>query len=213
MKPMNFEKYMMDDPIRASSPDPDRYRQDWSGADAWEANMAAWNAILGGSFDNVNVIEESPSIEYSVDDYIKYWEAEHQTKMSYDQKLTLSRGCIGITALELGSNVDNPGAEATPPFTDTYSTFEKAKEEAEKLEKEVNTGASKDVRVIIYSVRFWSNDQSKFTPNKDGRIDMTGYDYRPRPATVNDGYFTNFDYGLYDKKKIDGGVQIMNSQE
>jgi|GEM_PF-5506691 len=45
MKPMSFDKYMMDDPIRASSPDPERFRQDWSDADAWEAEMA----MLGGS--------------------------------------------------------------------------------------------------------------------------------------------------------------------
>ena len=54
-----------------------------------------------------------------------------------------------------------------------------------------------NARVIIFSKRFWSNDPNKFRPDGNGKVDMTGYDYSSRPHDAN-GYYTNFDYGLYD---------------
>jgi hypothetical protein len=97
--------------------------------------------------------------------------------------------------LELGANL---GRRAVPPLVRSYSTFAQAKAEAERLEKDMKAhpGAANS-RVIIFSTRFWSNDPSKFLPDRNGKVDMSSYDYSPRPCDSR-GCYTNFDYGLYE---------------
>ena len=129
------------------------------------------------------------------------------SKLTDDEKKTLARGCIGITAL----NVDGSG---NPPLDLAYSTFEKAKSAADAMNAVIDgmKGAKLPVgvpkpppgtRAIIFAQLFWSNqaidpadrttpDPKAFLPDKEGRVEMSTYHYRARPGYVN------FDYGFWD---------------
>ena len=63
---------------------------------------------------------EPKNSTFSVKKYIKLWENTHGEKMSKEQKKALKRGCIGITALELGTT-------GNPDLSESFSTFEKYK--------------------------------------------------------------------------------------
>jgi hypothetical protein len=108
------------------------------------------------------------------------------------EKKVLATGCVGVVAIELSFNRQSDGM---PPVDRTYASFELAQKKAEELEKNLKGSQQ---RVLIYSIRFWSNDPNKFKPDENGKIDMSdwskgGYKSRGR------GYY-NFNYGLYDKK-------------
>jgi RHS repeat-associated protein len=140
--------------------------------------------------------------KYTVKQYIKKWELEHGTTMTKAQKKTLQRGCIGITSLELGDNLLNEN----PPLTNSYSSFEQVKEEATKLEEDIKNNPDKypaNTRVIMYSIRFWSEDKNRFLSDENGSVDMTGWTGKARPPTINNPdnpfYYTNIDCGLYNK--------------
>lgn len=147
---------------------------------------------------------------FSVQQYIDMWEAEQGRKLTNEEKLTLKRGCIGITALDISGG-------GNPPLDRCYSTFDTAKA---KLDKEKQTfellksipliGAFyKNHHPILFAKLFWSNQKPNpknpeywggskaepkaFRPDKNGKVDMTEYKYLARPGSVN------FDYGFWDE--------------
>ncbi|MDX2100603.1 MAG: DUF4157 domain-containing protein [Leptolyngbyaceae cyanobacterium bins.59] len=150
--------------------------------------------------------------QYSVEQYIAMWEAEQGRKLSDDEKATIARGCIGITALNLDGGGD-------PPLDDCYGTFEQAKARMDKKNEGIALmrdvalslgltdlyNSYKDQKAVLFAKLFWSNqdpDEKKrkvpnkkaFLPDKKtGMVDMTGYHYRDRPG------FVNFDYGFWDE--------------
>jgi RHS repeat-associated protein len=142
--------------------------------------------------------QQKQTQSYSVDEYIKFWENKHGLTMTDSQKSTLARGCIGITALELGNN-NNP-TTGTPPTDYSYSTLEKAKQVAESWERSIKTNPKySNSRVIIYAIRFWANSVTEFVPDKNGQINMNSWKPKiPRPNDGN-GPYTNVDFGLYEK--------------
>jgi RHS repeat-associated protein len=165
----------------------------WQAQHEKERNDAAEN-------NHQNQQQQQPK-PYSFDEYVKIWESKHGRTMTADEKNVLSTGCVGIVALELGMLMDHK--TNMPPTDRTYSTFALAKKNAEDLEKDIKAGPnhSLPLRVIIYSIRFWSKDAKKFLPNKNGEVDMSGLDYKAaRPADNSGRIYYNFDYGLYDKK-------------
>lgn len=121
--------------------------------------------------------------------------------MTGKQKKVLGRGCIGITALELGENLKY----GNPPLDNSYSSFEQAKKEADKLEEDMKNNPGKyppNARVIIYSVRFWSADKNGYLPDNEGKVNMSSYRGEARMPDTNEegsGGYMNFDYGLYKK--------------
>ncbi len=144
---------------------------------------------------------------YSVEQFIELWETEQGRKLTADEKKTLTRGCIGITAL----NVDGGG---NPPLNLAYSTFVKAKATADAMNAVIDgikgaklpPGVAKPpsgTRAIVFAQLFWSNqasdpaaratsDPTAYLPDKEGRVNMGAYHYRARPGYVN------FDYGFWD---------------
>ncbi|MGH9906102.1 MAG: hypothetical protein ACRD8U_11045, partial [Pyrinomonadaceae bacterium] len=119
-------------------------------------------------------------------EYIEKWEKEHGTVMTFGQKRTLAKGCIGITALNLFTL-------SNPDLSECYDTFAQVWEAAQKMNQFLATRLP-DRRALIFSKRFWSSGM-EFEPDpKTGKVDMSGYRYQRRPG------FTNFDYGLYDEK-------------
>ena len=64
---------------------------------------------------------------FDVDAYVAMWEAEHGRKMTDAEKISLTRGCIGITVLNLQrGNID-------PPLDMSFATFAQAKGVADAL--------------------------------------------------------------------------------
>jgi hypothetical protein len=122
---------------------------------------------------------------YSFEDYIKKWEKETGTTMTPAERNTLARGCIGISALNLGTLMGNPD------LNNCYNTFEQAWNASQKM----NAALAKlrpGRKTLIFSKRFWAGNED-FTPDpKTGEVDMS----KPHPGRPG---FINFDYGLYDE--------------
>lgn len=121
------------------------------------------------------------------DDYIRMWEAKNCRKMTPAEKGTLARGCIGITAVELGTS-------GNPPLDNCYATFDQAKKRSKEMEREC---ARRGKAPMIFSKRFYSDGQA-YTPDPaTGKVNMVGYRYRAKPKPSG-GTYVNFDYGFYD---------------
>lgn len=147
---------------------------------------------------------------YSVEQYVNMWEAEQGRKLTPDERETIERGCIGITALNLSGG-------GNPPLNECYSTFGRAKASVDMKNREIAQFnqwidstpwiahlLKKERHAILFAKMFWSNqnpDEAKrrvgkkkaFRPDKHGKVDMTGYHYFERPG------FVNFDYAFWDE--------------
>jgi RHS repeat-associated protein len=177
------------------------------------ASRGGWNEEMADEYreenrreereeENANSTNDTPQEQdpatkkYEVGEYIAIWEDKHGICMTSRQMEVLSLGCIGITRLELG----RLGVGQNPQFDQTFSTFVQAKREAARLENDIKNNPqkySKGARVVIFSTRFWSNDDRKFLPDKNGRVDMSTYNYSARPCDQS-GCYVGFDFGLYD---------------
>jgi len=123
---------------------------------------------------------------YTVEQYIEKWEKEHGEVMTHEEKKTLGRGCIGITALNLFTI-------GMPDLSNCYDTFAQVWDAARKMNSFL-AGSFPDRKAIIFSKRFYSSGMDFEPDPKTGKVDMSGYHYAPRPG------FTNYDYGLYDEE-------------
>lgn len=142
--------------------------------------------------------------KYDPDQYIAMWEAEQGRKLTPEEKTTVERGCIGITALNLSGG-------GNPPLDQCYSTFDKAKSEVDKENARLDLmrqipiigSAYQDHVAVLFAKMFWSNqnpdpkkrkkaDPKAFKPDKKGHVDMSNYHYLARPG------FVNFDYAYWD---------------
>ncbi len=144
-------------------------------------------------------LKETPERrEWKKDDFFYFWEAEQGRKLSDGEKKTVMRGCIGITANNLGVN-------GNPPLTEVYDDFDAAHA---AMVTHNNTWWNRNVsttKYVLFGILFWSNqdadDDKRRNPNpsafvaKPGthRIDMTGYRFRGNPDGVN------FDFGYWDE--------------
>lgn len=155
---------------------------------------------------------------YSVDEYVTMWEKQQGRAMTDEEKDTLARGCIGVTALNLGQG------DINPPLELSFSTFNQAKIVADAinnilkakpglsnlgkvvagnlvLKKVNNVLDSFPVdpdptlwKAIIFSKRFWSGGNDYEPDSETGQVDMSDYDYEAKPG------FVNFDYGWYEEE-------------
>jgi Putative peptidoglycan binding domain len=131
---------------------------------------------------------------YSRLQYTAMWEAEQGRKMRWAEHQTIKRGCIGISAQNIGAK--------NPPINEVYTTFAKAKSIADQRNATLERYPSKPW--VVFAIHFWSNqdpdetaresaDPTAFLPDADEKIDMTGYMARSRPG------FVNFDFGFWDE--------------
>jgi hypothetical protein len=110
--------------------------------------------------------------------------------MSPEERDVLGHGCIGITALNLGTN-------RNPSLDNCYATLDQAKKRAKEMEAEcAKTGR----KPMIFSKRFFS-DGENYTPDPTtGKVDMSKYKYKAKPKPGRPGEtYVNFDYGFYDE--------------
>ena len=146
--------------------------------------------------------------KFSPEQYIAMWEKEQGRKLTPEEKQTIDRGCIGITANNL-----NGGGNPLDSAEGTFSTFALA--HAKMVEKNrtldwmakiplLGEKLAGKARYVMFAKMFWSNqsddpqkrkkpDENAFRPDKKGNIDMSGYKYHERPG------FVNFDYAFWDE--------------
>jgi len=122
---------------------------------------------------------------YTLEQYIEKWERDHATTMTTEEKSTLARGCIGITALNLFTL-------GRPDLSNCYDTFAQVWEARKKMESFLQANFP-DRKAIIFSKRFYSGDEEYEPDPKTGKVEMSPYRYQARGPG-----FTNYDYGLYD---------------
>jgi hypothetical protein len=146
---------------------------------------------------------------WSPDQYIEMWEEEQGRKMTPEERETIDRGCIGITATNL-----NGGGNPLDSAEKIFGTFEQAHAAMEEKNNTLNWMAripwfgermAGKARYVVFAKMFWSNqdpdekkrknpDPKAFLPDpKTGEVDMTGYEYREQPGMVN------FDYAFWDE--------------
>jgi Domain of unknown function (DUF4157)/Microbial transglutaminase len=157
---------------------------------------------------------------FSPEQYIAMWEKEQGRTMSADEKHTINRGCIGITAANLEGS-GNPLSTAEK----TYATFELAHKYMADHNKLLDDAAKQPgatvgpARYVMFAQLFWSNqsadyderfkhDDKAFLPDpKSGEIDMKDYKYRAQSRIKKDAVtgadvktsYVNFDYGFWDE--------------
>lgn len=98
------------------------------------------------------------------------------------------------------------GTSGNPSLANSYSNFERAKSEADKIEEDISNHLDKyppNARVVIFSLKFWADDEKAFPEEENGKVNMNGYPGKARMPNPEDpnapiGYM-NFDYGLYNK--------------
>ncbi len=156
---------------------------------------------------------------FSPKQYIEMWEKEQGHAMTIDEKNTINRGCIGITAANL-----NGGGNPLDSAEKIYATFDQAHKYMVDHNKLLDDAAKAPgstigpARYVLFAQRFWSNqsddyderfkpNDKAFLPDPTGEIDMSSYKYRSKSrikkdkktgVSVEDSYI-NFDYGFWDE--------------
>lgn len=128
---------------------------------------------------------------YSVDDYIDRWEKEHGHVMTAEEKRTLGRGCVGISAITM-PDLHNPD------LSNCYDSFAEVWAAAKTMNSFLEANFP-DKKTVIFSKRFWAGDTEYKADPKTGKVDLSAHHNEPRPAT-DDYNPVNFDYGLYDEQ-------------
>ncbi|HJP92674.1 MAG TPA: DUF4157 domain-containing protein [Pyrinomonadaceae bacterium] len=128
---------------------------------------------------------------HNINDYIARWEKEHGHTLTDDEKRTLGRGCVGVTALTM-EDLNNPD------LTNCYDTFAQVWDGARKM-NDILAAERPDKKAIIFSKRFWSGGKEYKPDPKTGKVDLSEHEDEPRPSTPTYDPI-NFDYGLYDEK-------------
>jgi len=100
--------------------------------DAVAARRTPSDQPLGGPLG-----ADQPTRSFSRDEYIEMWERKHGRRMTGQERHTLARGCIGITALNLQDG-------ANPPLGLSFATFPKARSVAAALNEVVESASSLD---------------------------------------------------------------------
>lgn len=160
--------------------------------------------------------------KWSPEQYVEMWEKEQGRKMTAEEKATIDRGCIGITANNL-----HGGGDPLDSAEKCYGTFDQA-HEAMKARNNALEWMAKipfvgsliagSSRYVLFAKLFWSNQSKKwedrfkpddkaFLPDpKTGEVDMSGYNYEAQSKWKTDkktgekkkSSYINFDYGFWD---------------
>jgi hypothetical protein len=125
--------------------------------------------------------------KYSVDEYKKKFAKTKGRPMTPHEEKLLSYGCVGITAVNIGHS-----DLRTPDLSESFATLSQALKRKQELEKQTGKKA------ILFSMRFWKGGQPYSPDPNTGKINMSGYNYIPKPNPNTRGTYTNFDYGYYD---------------
>lgn len=149
--------------------------------------------------------EDHDQRRYSREQYERMWEEEQGRKLNPQERATIERGCIGITANNIAGG-GNPLQYSEANFGD----FDRGHKYMQMKNKELHemraNPATKHLapegEYVLFAKLFWSNqaegdnkapdDKAFVADPKTGRMDMSGYKYKGQPGYVN------FDYGFWD---------------
>ena len=126
----------------------------------------------------------------SIQDYMDRWEIETGNMMTPEEKATLGRGCVGITALRM-EDLGNPD------LSNCYNSFAEVWAASKKMTAFLESH-SPDKKPYIFSKRFWSHGQEFPVDPASGKVDVSSHSGDARPP-VGSYEPVNFDYGLYDE--------------
>lgn len=126
----------------------------------------------------------------SVQEYMERWEIETGNMMTPEEKATLGRGCVGITALRM-EDLKNPD------LSNCYNSFAEVWSASKKMTAFLEANFP-DKKPYIFSKRFWSHGQEFPVDPASGKVDVSSHSGDPRPR-VGSYDPINFDYGLYDE--------------
>jgi len=127
---------------------------------------------------------------YSVEEYIDRWEKEHGHAMTPEEKRTLARGCVGITAVNM-EDLKNPD------LSNCYDSFAEVWAAARTMNALLESSFP-DKKAFIFSKRLWSGGLEFPRDPTSGKVDLSAHYNEPRPR-VGSYDPINFDYGLYDE--------------
>jgi hypothetical protein len=134
-------------------------------------------------------------------DFLTFWETEQGRKLTADEKKTIDRGCIGITANNLEGSGD-------PSLDEVYDSFDAAYAAMDKHNHTWWNEHISSTQYVLFGMLFWSNQDPDATKRqnpdptafrgdpKTHRVDMSGYKYLRQPG------MTNFDYGFWDQSTL-----------
>ncbi|MSP63397.1 MAG: DUF4157 domain-containing protein [Myxococcales bacterium] len=165
--------------------------------------------------------EKGKQRKYSPEQYIEMWEKEQGRKVTPQERETIARGCIGITANNLvgGGNPLNYAEKTFGNFDQAHKAMIEGNKTLDSMATMPGGAMGGEARYVVFAKLFWSNqsevwedrlkpDDKAFQPDeKTGEVDMTGYKYKAQsrikkdPKTGQDqkyGY-VNFDYGFWDE--------------
>ncbi len=127
----------------------------------------------------------------SIHEFIDRWEKQHGATMTPEEKATLGRGCVGITALNM-EDLNNPD------LSNCYNSFAEVWAASKTMTAFLEANFP-DKKAYIFSKRFWSHGREFPTDPATGKVDVSSHsgDARPRVGSYDP---VNFDYGLYDEK-------------
>jgi hypothetical protein len=125
----------------------------------------------------------------SIHEFIDRWEKQHGATMTPEEKATLGRGCVGITALNT-EDLNNPD------LSNCYNSFAEVWA-ASKTMTAFLEASFPDKKAYIFSKRFWSHGVEFPADPGTGKVDLSAHSGDARPP-VGSYSPVNFDYGLYD---------------
>jgi len=127
---------------------------------------------------------------YAIDDFIDKWGKEHGHSMTPDEKHTLGRGCVGITAVNM-EDLKNPD------LSNCYNSFAEVWAAAKTANAFLEANFP-DKKAFIFSKRFWAGNLEFPADPQTGKVDLSAHHDEPRPR-MGSYLPVNFDYGLYDE--------------
>ncbi len=146
------------------------------------------------------------------DEYFRLFLAQHPGLRNHQlqggYRTTLDMGCIGITLINLGGkswkDIDFSNAFAASDFREGLAL---ARRELERIRRDQASwkqqknmyGEQAEPRII--AVRFWTKNPSAFVPDRNGRVDMSKFEWPRHESTqlLKPGACP-FDFGFYDEK-------------
>jgi hypothetical protein len=137
---------------------------------------------------------ESSATYYSFEEYKDMYQNKNGGRCMTNPELnTYERGCIGITMINMGLTQGRPKivGNSYHNLNNPCIAFKKALAKAKEVELE--TGK----KVVVFTTRFWTKDDSKYIGDTNDKVDLRGFRFNEDMARGN-GY-TNFDFAVYDE--------------
>ncbi|MFL9839285.1 RHS repeat-associated core domain-containing protein, partial [Flavobacterium sp. ST-75] len=140
--------------------------------------------------------------EYTVQQYISFFEKSHNITMNNDRKYMLKQGCIGMVFLELYGSTNDVSSFVQHKERETYlPSMEFAYSKLDKAIQVMNEhnaaikDNNKEGRAFVFAIRFYESTKGECPVNETtNEVDMSGWKLNvPFKNSIM------FDYGVYNE--------------